>query len=182
MDGDSGPVGIAPTKTLAKAAYRLAKKDADRVGVCLLLTEQAQREALDRMELTDLCGVWENASRSASWRSASSIRAPCDADPRFVRGHFSVVLERVVYELRGTPCLALEEVTPDRKSIMASRSFCRAIETKDKLHEGVAVYVARAAEEDAPPAPGDGEPDRQGGRGWRSARSTGLAIATRKRG
>jgi hypothetical protein len=36
------------------------------------------------------------------------------------------VLERLVLELRGTPCLSLEEVTPDRKSIMASRSFAQA--------------------------------------------------------
>jgi DNA polymerase V len=49
-------VGIAPTKTLAKVANRFAKKDAGRGGVCLLLTEPAQRELLGRMELTDLWG------------------------------------------------------------------------------------------------------------------------------
>jgi hypothetical protein len=30
-----------------------------------------------------------------------------------------VVLERMVYELRGVPCPGLEEVTPNCKSIMA---------------------------------------------------------------
>ena len=39
-------VGIAPTKTLAKVANRLAKKDTAAGGVRLLLGEQAQREAL----------------------------------------------------------------------------------------------------------------------------------------
>jgi DNA polymerase V len=98
------------------------------------------------MELTDLWGV---AGRLALRLAALGIANPLalrDADPRFVRGHFSVVLERMVYELRGVPCLGLEEVTPDRKSIMASRSFGRVIETRDELQEAVAVYVARAAE------------------------------------
>jgi DNA polymerase V len=50
-------VGIAPTKTLAKVANRLAKKDTAAGGVRLLLGEQAQREALGRLELTDLWGI-----------------------------------------------------------------------------------------------------------------------------
>jgi hypothetical protein len=38
-----------------------------------------------------------------------------DADHRLIRERFSVVLERMVLELRGIACLGLEEVTPDRK-------------------------------------------------------------------
>jgi DNA polymerase V len=63
-----------------------------------------------------------------------------------VRGHFSVVLERLIHELRGLPCFGLEEVTPDRKSLMASRSFGRPIEVQRELEDAVAVYTARAAE------------------------------------
>jgi DNA polymerase V len=139
-------VGIAPTKTLAKVANRFAKKDADRGGVCLLLGEAAQTELLGRMELTALWGV---AGRLAQRLKALGINNPLElrnADPRFVRGHCSVVLERMVYELRGVPCLGLEQVTPDRKSIMASRSFGRVVESRRELEEAVAVYAARAAE------------------------------------
>ena len=69
-------VGIAPTKTLAKVANRIAKKDADRGGVCLLLTEQAQREALGRMELTDLWGMAGRlAQRLARARHRQSARS-----------------------------------------------------------------------------------------------------------
>jgi DNA polymerase V len=98
------------------------------------------------MELTDLWGV---AGRLAQRLKALGINNPLelrDADPRFVRGHCSVVLERMVYELRGVPCLGLEQVTPDRKSLMASRSFGRAVESRRELEEAVAVYAARAAE------------------------------------
>jgi DNA polymerase V len=139
-------VGIAPTKTLAKVANRMAKKDAAAGGVCLLLCHRSQTEALGKIELTDLWGV---GSRLAGRLTALGIDSPLklrDADPRFVRGHCSVVLERTIYELRGEPCIGLEEVTPDRKSLVASRSFGRAVETRHELEESVRVYAARAAE------------------------------------
>ena len=92
-------------------------------GVRLLLGEEAQREALGRLELTDLWGI---AGRLAERLRAIGITTPLelrDADHRLIRERFSVVLERMVLELRGVACLGLEEVTPDRKSLVASRSF-----------------------------------------------------------
>ena len=68
------------------------------------------------------------------------------ADARFIRERFSVVLERTITELRGIPCIEMEDAPPDRKSIMASRSFGKAVETRQELEEAVAAYTARAAE------------------------------------
>ena len=139
-------VGIAPTKTLAKVANRLAKKDPASGGVRCLLDEVSQREALANLELTDLWGI---ARRLAERLCAIGITTPLelrDADNRLVRERFSVVLERMVLELRGVPCIGLEEVAPDRKSLIASRSFGQAIETRAGLEEAVSVYTARAAE------------------------------------
>ena len=139
-------VGIAPTKTLAKAANRMAKKDLTSGGVALLLTVAAQEAALGRMKMTDLWGV---ARRMAERLAAAGIATPLqlrDADPRFVRERFSVVMERMVHELRGTPCLAFEDVTPLRKSLMASRSFGRPVTLPGEMAEAVATYTARAAE------------------------------------
>jgi DNA polymerase V len=104
-------VGIAPTKMLAKAANRFAKKNPLSGGVSLLLSEEAQRDALAGMELTDLWGI---ARRLAERLRAIGITTPLtlrDADPRLIRERFSVVLERMVLELRGIACLDLEEMT-----------------------------------------------------------------------
>jgi hypothetical protein len=76
-----------------------------------------------------------------------------------VRERFSVVMARMVNERRGTPCIGLEHVTPDRKSIMASRSFGRPVTMPDEMAEAVATYTARGRE-DAPAAPRHGQPDR----------------------
>ena len=115
---------------------RLAKKDPERAGVCLLTGEAGQRAALERLDLTDIWGI---ARRSAERLATLGITTPLalrDADPRFLRGHFSVVMERLVHELRGTPCIDFEEVTPDRKTIIASRSFGRAVTSRDELETG----------------------------------------------
>ena len=139
-------VGIAPTKILAKVANRFAKKDATAEGVLILTDEAAQEAALSRMELTDLWGV---AGRIARRLEQINIRSPLDlkrADPRFVRERFSVVMERMVYELSGVSCLPLEEVVPDRKNIISSRSFGRPVETRAEMEEAVSTYAARAAE------------------------------------
>ncbi|MCW6512299.1 Y-family DNA polymerase [Lichenifustis flavocetrariae] len=139
-------VGIAPTKTLAKLANRTAKKTPESGGVLVLLTSAEQEAALERVELTDLWGV---AHRMAERLQAIGIKNPLDlrqADAKFVRMHTSVVMERMVLELQGIPCISLEEAPPDRKMILASRSFGRRVTTRRELEEAVTTHTARAAE------------------------------------
>ena len=139
-------VGIAPTKTLAKVANHIAKKDQQHGGVALLLDEAAQEAALARIELTDLWGI---AGRLAARLQAIGINTPLDlkrGDPRLIRERLGVVTMRLALELRGMPCLDLEREIPDRKSIMASRSFGRPVTTLAEMREAVASYTARAAE------------------------------------
>jgi DNA polymerase V len=139
-------VGIASTKTLAKVANRRAKKDPACGGVCVLRDETAIDAQLSSMALDDLWGV---GCRIASKLAMLGITNPLQlkrADPQFIRERFSVVLARTVAELRGVPCIELEEAPPDRKSIMASRSFGKAVEHRREMEEAVASYTTRAAE------------------------------------
>ena len=139
-------VGIAPTKTLAKLANHAAKKDRKHGGVVLLLDEAAQDDALSKIELTDLWGV---ADRLAARLKTIGINTPLDlkrGDSRLIRERLGVVTMRLALELRGVRCLDLERDIPDRKSIMASRSFGRPVTALAELREAVASYTARAAE------------------------------------
>ncbi len=139
-------VGIAPTKTLAKVANHLAKKEQKHGGVALLLDEAAQDAALAKMALTDLWGV---AGRLAARLKAIGIETPLDlkrGDPWLIRERLGVVTARLAFELRGIRCLDLEREVLDRKSIMASRSFGRPVTTLTELREAIACYTARAAE------------------------------------
>ena len=138
-------VGIAPTKLLAKVANRFAKREAHADGVKLLIDPAAQDDALARIELTDLWGI---ARRMAARLKCEGIETPLQlraADPQDMRQRFGVVMQRMVLELRGMSCLPIELVTPDRKSIVSSRSFGRLIKTRPEVEEAVTTFSARAA-------------------------------------
>ncbi len=139
-------VGIAATKTLAKVANRRAKKDPACGGVCVLLDEAAIDNQLAGMELGDIWGIGGRLARKLQALGIGDALALKRADARFIRERFSVVLERTQAELRGIPCIEIEEAPPDRKSIMVSRSFGQMIETRAEMEEAVATYVMRAAE------------------------------------
>lgn len=69
-----------------------------------------------------------------------------DTDIRFIRKHFNVVLERTVRELRGEPCLQLEEFAPTKQEIICSRSFGERITDYPSMRQAICSYAARAAE------------------------------------
>lgn len=112
----------------------------------VLLEEAAQDAGLARLQLTDLWGV---AGRLAAKLNLFGITTPLalkQADPWLICERLGVVVERLVLELRGVSCLDLERRTPDRKSVMASRSFGRPVTTLSEMQEAVAAYTMRAAE------------------------------------
>lgn len=143
-------VGMARTKTLAKAAARFAKKDPSRGGVCVL-TEENEEVLLSDLKMHDVWGIGHR--RAASLKAASSGQEEIQtawqlrgASDDWVRRHLTVVELRTIYELRGRSCLPLEESPAPRKSILSSRSFREAVEKLDALQEAVAAYMTRAAE------------------------------------
>jgi DNA polymerase V len=67
-------------------------------------------------------------------------------DPWLIRERLGVGAMRLSLELRGVSCFDLERNVPERKSIMASRSFGRPVTRLAELREAIACYTARAAE------------------------------------
>jgi len=49
--------------------------------------------------------------------------------------------ERIVYELRGIPCIELEEGTPENTTIIASRSFGWPVVSQHDLEQVVSVFI-----------------------------------------
>jgi DNA polymerase V len=133
-------VGIGSTKTLAKIANRAAKK-ADGLFVVIDPESVLQDLPLD--------GIWGIAGRLGKRLEALGLKTALDlarADRRIIRAKFGVVVERIVLELNGVSCLALEEVSPDKKNICCSRSFGHPIESIDELAEAVAHFASRGGE------------------------------------
>jgi len=137
-------IGLAPTKTLAKAANRFAKKS--DTGFCALRNSEEVERALSGFPVDEIWGI---GRRHAEWLRRQGVRTALDLsrmDEKWMRKQKGVVMERLLLELRGFSCLDLEEAPAPKKSIICSRSFSRSVTEIADLHEAVASYVSRAAE------------------------------------
>lgn len=69
-----------------------------------------------------------------------------EADPKHIRQRFSVVQERIVWELRGQSAIQLDDMSLPKQQIMVSRSFGRLTSNPHDLREALRQHAARAAE------------------------------------
>ena len=56
------------------------------------------------------------------------------------------MIEKTARELRGTPCLELEEAAPPKQEICSSRAFGQRLYEIEPIREAVAIYASRACE------------------------------------
>lgn len=139
-------IGIGPTKTLAKVANRLAKKNTENGGV-LDITDHGQIDAiLAKYDVEDVWGIGRQSANRLRMCGISTARDLRDADDIWLRKKMTVTGLRTAMELRGISCMPLETVQPDKKSIISSKSFGRPVTTLSDMKEAVATYLSTAAE------------------------------------
>ena len=141
-------VGIGPTKTLAKFANHLAKKNPEFEGVCDLhvIPRPERVRWMSRIEVGEVWGVGGRIARRLEVMGIQTVLELRNASPKEMRRHFGVVMERTCNELRGISCLALDDIAQPKQQIMSSRSFGRPVETIEELRESLASYLSRATE------------------------------------
>ena len=140
-------VGIAQTKTLAKLANHAAKKwQRQTGGVVDLSNLDRQRKLMAALPVDEVWGVGRRISKKLEAMGIKTVLDLADTDIHFIRKHFNVVLERTVRELRGEPCLELEEFAPVKQEIVCSRSFGERITDYDAMRQAICSYASRAAE------------------------------------
>jgi DNA polymerase V len=105
------------------------------------------------MACTEVGNVWGIGRKTAPKLQDGGIRTVLDlkqADSAALGRRFSVVMEKTVLELRGTPCLDMDDAPLTHQQIMCSRSFGSAVTDLPDLVEvvsGFAVQVARRLRE-----------------------------------
>ncbi len=139
-------VGIAQTKTLAKLANHAAKIWPKTGGVVDLSNVDRQRKLLSLVAVNDVWGVGRRISKKLNSMGIETALHLAESSTWLIRKHFNVVLERTVRELRGEPCLGLDEFAPTKQQIVCSRSFGYRITHYDDMHEAICAYAERAAE------------------------------------
>ena len=139
-------IGIAPTKTLAKLANKVAKDDPRFDGVVILSEPKIIKHFLRSMPVEKIWGI---GKRLAARLENIGVKTAYDLtriDSRLIGDNFNVVLERTVRELKGQSCITLHDFMEPKKQIMVSRSFGRSIRSKNLLSEAISFHASRAAE------------------------------------
>lgn len=137
-------IGIGPTKTLAKIAGRLAKKNASFQGVCDI-SESRLDDILADCDVGDVWGIGRRQTEFLHSRGIWSALQLKNCDDDWLRRNLTVTGLRTAMELRGVACIALEDAPVSKKSIASSKSFGYQVESLSELKEALATYIAQAA-------------------------------------
>jgi len=138
-------VGIAPTKTLAKAAAHLAKKD----PLCGGVFDMTMNDRVKYLEKISVGSIWGIGRKYAEKLNSRGIYSAADfvtADDKWVRSHMTITGLRTLMEMRGHSCMGIDDAPAPKKAIVSSRSFGQSVESFEFLRQSVSSYVARAAE------------------------------------
>lgn len=141
-------VGIAPTKTLAKLANKIAKKNKHLNGVFIIENPDSSywKDYLDYLQINDVWGIGYGFVQRLNKNGIYTIRQFMDANEQFIRSIMGVGGLRTHSELHGVKCIMHEKVNEPHKSIISSRTFSRPVTDFNELKESVSTFTARAAQ------------------------------------
>ncbi len=139
-------VGIGPTKTLAKIANKLAKKNKMCQGVLDITNHPRTDDFLKSIEVDDIWGIGGQYTKLLKRNGIKTALDLRDANETWIRKKMTVQGLRTVLELRGISCIELEEAVSDKKEIVNSRSFSKDVDNYQEVSEAIASYATRAAE------------------------------------
>ena len=141
-------VGIAPSKTLAKLANHIAKKQKQYHSVCdcNAMTARVLDNLLAKIGVGEVWGVGRHGADRLQKMGITTVLEFKYSAAKHIRAQFGVVMERIVAELNGEACLELDEITSPREQIICSRSFGVPVTLLADLEQAVVTYTSRAAE------------------------------------
>lgn len=137
-------IGVASTKTLAKAGADYAKKHLDSGGVQVAVGKPTE-EFLRQLPVE---GVWGIGWRTAPKLQQLGISMAYDltmVSDKWALTNLTIRGLKTVKELRGEPCLALESGNEPQKSIARTRSFAHTVRNYHELESAIATFAAIAA-------------------------------------
>lgn len=138
-------IGIAPTKALAKMANKFAKKRKKAVGVHLAIDQPQIDELLNQTPVGDIWGIGGQYSKFLEQNNITTAADLLKAPEEWVRRTMTVVVQRLIYELKGIRAIKLEDLPPPKKNICTSRSFGTLLSTHQQLQSPVASHAATCA-------------------------------------
>src|SRR5688572_14991297 len=146
--GISVSIGVAPTKTLAKLANYLAKKN-KTVTQCVkvLATRDEQVAAMKSTRVGYIWGVGYSYATKLVGMGITSAWDLSTMPEEWAHRHLGGVTgTRLVRELNGTPVRDMDQPLTSKKMIATTRMFGSSVTSINDIKEAIATYTSRAAE------------------------------------
>lgn len=139
-------VGIGRSKTEAKIANHIAKKNAGFNSVCDLVNmDPCNKEYyFSLIDVSEVWGVGRKHSKKLQSMGINTVLDLACAEPREMQKKFSIVMARTIYELQGISCIEIEDTPPSKKQIIKSCSFGTKVTELIDLQEAIAMNAQEA--------------------------------------
>jgi DNA polymerase V len=135
-------IGIAPTKSLAKIANRIAKK---RTGVFAIESENQRLWALANTPVEDIWGVGRRYAVLLKKHRVNTALDFTNLSTDWIRRNMTVQGHRLKEELQGKPCIDLETVMQPKKNIATTRAFGKKLSDIEQIKESVSSHATSCA-------------------------------------
>ncbi|MDX9800509.1 MAG: DUF4113 domain-containing protein, partial [Spirochaetia bacterium] len=140
-------VGIAATKTLAKAANRLAKKTDTSISPQVYIIDDKNRiPSLKAVAVEDVWGIGMKYSLFLRERGIHTAYDFSLMDRWQVKKKMTLTGYRTLMELNGEKQVKSEHPEVEKKAILSSRQFGRPVTELKELLEAVSDYASGASE------------------------------------
>ena len=146
-------IGVAPTKTLAKAAAERAKHHPELGGAFSVLSdsvhsrEDAEEQRVKLLRETELKDVWGVGRRLGPRLRDRGITTAYDlsqVSEKWARQAMSIRGLRTVKELQGEAHYDIEDETAPQKQLAVTRTFPYKIRAYNELEARIATFSAKA--------------------------------------
>jgi DNA polymerase V len=144
-------VGIAKTKTLAKLANEIAKKDHRRTnsfGGVFSFADKADNILDGYLQSANVEDIWGIGYKGAKKLSKMNIFTAKDlkyTSPDWIKANLNLIGLKTLRELNNISCLELTAVADTKKGIASTRSFGKNVTSLDELKEAIAFYLEIAS-------------------------------------
>lgn len=139
-------VGIGSTKTLAKLANHIAKKDPNFPGVCELRSYDEDRKIIAHWPIDELWGVGRQHCKSLQEHNVFTIGSFMDLPEAYIKKKWHSPVWRIYKELQGVRCHTFKERPPAKQGIGTARTFAKPVNEWAKLKEVMCGFVASVTE------------------------------------
>jgi DNA polymerase V len=146
--GISVSIGVAPTKTLAKLANYIAKKNkAATECVTVLATREQQVAAMKSTRVSNVWGVGRSYAQKLINQGITSAWDLSLMPEEWGHSQLGGVTGvRLIKELNGTPGRDMEQPLVNKRMIATTRMFGQPVTSITDIKEAIATYTSRAAE------------------------------------